>query len=185
MKNKLRKKIPFFHITLRRPFTRWWFVDIFTYFLPFRFRYSFTTTGGGRHTLCVEYPGFCKDIYNVWHRARYGYAPRDTWNLDSYLNGVLAGSLEYLALTKRGSPAGYPNVNPADSLECEDGGTNHEEWTADLNRWAHAFSEDPNDVSIYDRHDGYEKQRAEEDRRRNNIHKALKEIEPWWEALWD
>ena len=55
----------------------------------------------------------------------------------------------------------------------------------DLRRWATAFAEDPDDVDIYDRENGYARHNAEETRRRTNLHTALKELEPWWEALWD
>jgi hypothetical protein len=38
------------------------------------------------------------DIRTLYRRARHGWAPRDVWSLDHYLNRVLAGSLEHLVL---------------------------------------------------------------------------------------
>ena len=122
-------------------------------------------------------PGWYQDIWTYWHRARYGWAPSDTWGLDHYLNKVLAGSLEHLALNINGSPAGYGS-------EDENGETNHEKWEQDLLRWAKAFSEDPEAVAIYDTPD-YTKHSAEVERRRTDLHNALKEMEPYWDALWD
>jgi hypothetical protein len=53
-------------------------------------------------------------------RARRGYSDRDVWNLDCYLDGVLAGGLRKLA-----NSTGYPSY-------YESG----EKWTADLIRAA-------------------------------------------------
>lgn len=128
----------------------------------------------------VDIPGWVKDIRTYWHRARYGWAPRDTWSLDYYLCGVLAGSLERLADHAPGTPAFYPNQNPVTGDEE----TDHNLWRADLKRWAKAFSESPHDVDIYDA-PTYEKQLAEEERRRDAIHTALRQMEPWFDALWD
>lgn len=130
-------------------------------------------------TLHWRRPGWLSDILTYWHRARYGWAPKDTWSLDYYLNGVLAGALLHLAETANGCPAGYGREG-ADKYEDSD----FEKWDADLRRWALAFSEDPNDVEIYDKPE-YVLHRAEEERRRENIRRALQEIEPWWEALWN
>jgi hypothetical protein len=128
-------------------------------------------------TLTWRRPGWVVDIHTYWHRARYGWAPRDTWGLDGYLNGVLAGSLSHLAENTHGTPAGYPSLT-------EWGETDHQMWSDDLKRWSKAFSEDPEDVDIYDKPD-YTLHNAEEKRRRDAIHQTLKEIEPWWDALWD
>jgi hypothetical protein len=122
-------------------------------------------------------PGWCRDIYTYWHRARYGWAPRDTWNLDNHLNHVLAGTLDYLADHAHGCPQEYFDESATDN-ECH-------KWSADLRRWARAFREDPDEVNIYDRDNNYAQHQAEETRRRQNIHTALKEIEPVWESLWD
>lgn len=131
-------------------------------------------------------PGWMRDVHSFWHRGVYGWAPRDTWSLDAHLNAVLAGSLVYLADHSNGAPAGYPSGATrvtGDTLDIDDA-THFEQWDADLRRWALVFSEDPQDVAIFDRNDDYKAHRAEEDRRRANLHQALKEIEPWWEALW-
>jgi len=120
-----------------------------------------------------------------WHRARYGWAPRDTWSLDLYLNSVLGGALDHLATHSGGAPTGY-GVDAPEGYDV-DGNldtTNFAQWEADLRRWAAAFREAAEDVTIYDA-PTYERQQAEERRRRENLHTALREIEPWWDALWD
>ena len=120
-----------------------------------------------------------RDVRVYWYRARHGFAPRDTGALDAYLCHVLAGALAYLADHHHGSPPGYPN--PAPNV---DDATDHDRWTADLRRWARAFAEYPDDVDIYDA-PNYERQRAEENRRRAAINDALRELTPWFWALWD
>ena len=54
----------------------------------------------------------------AWHRARYGWSPRDTWSLDDYLCRVAAESLTHL----RDNAHGHP------------GGTTPEKWAAQLTR---------------------------------------------------
>ena len=146
-------------------------------------------------------PGWCYDAYTFWHRGRFGWAPRDTWSLDTHLNHVLAGTLEHLAYHSHGVPAGYGFPGGAAeeaameaSVQVQAGVQHMPEdltvdarflqWQAKLLEWAKAFSEDPQDVDIYDQPD-YTTHHAEEERRRNALHKALKEMEPWWEMLWD
>lgn len=47
--------------------------------------------------------GWFYDLSEMWHRARYGWAPRDAANLSDYLNGVFGGALEAMADGGRGS----------------------------------------------------------------------------------
>lgn len=148
----------------------WWF-DLLEYMTPLQLHTSYS----GATRITIHWPGFLRDIYEFWHRGRYGWASRDTWSLDMYLNQVLAGTLAHLADHTNGSPNGYPTGGDD---------TDHEQWQTDLKRWAKAFSEDPHNVAIYDR-PKYVKQWAEEERRRAAIAQALKEMIPWWEALWD
>ncbi len=168
----LRKSIPFFSFGNYRLLTRFWWCDLLWYTTGVSISHHYAYVGVRWRT-----PGWYSDLHTYWHRARYGWAPRDTWSLDGHLNDVLAGTLEYLADHKHGCPQGYFDVTKPDD-ECH-------KWNTDLRRWAHAFSENPNDVTINDRSQNYAQQRAEEERRRQNIHVALKEIEPVWESLWD
>lgn len=152
-----RKPIPLFYITGGfRPFIWPWWKQILKW---------------------VFFAGWWRDLRTYWYRARYGWAPRDTWSFDTYLCDVLGYGLEYLAEHKHGTPIGYPDPNGGET-------TDHEQWVADLKRWASAFRENPHDVDIYDA-PYYEKHNAEEKRRSENIHQALKEMEPWFESLWD
>ena len=170
----LRKPIPFCSFGSYRPLTRFWWGDLLWYATGVSISHLYAF-GDGRTRW--RKAGWYSDLHTYWHRARYGWAPRDTWSLDGHLNDVLAGTLEYLADHTHGCPQSYVvAAKPYD--ECR-------EWNTDLRRWAHAFSEDPNDVAINDRSQNYTQQRAEEERRRQNIHVALKEIEPVWESLWD
>ena len=152
-----------------RWFSSYWWKDVLWYVTGLHLPGALPVTWGS--------PGWCRDIYTFYHRGRYGWAPRDTWSLDAYLNRVLAGSLTHLAEHTHGCPQEYFDASATDN-ECH-------RWNAELRRWALAFGEDPQDVDIYDHDNNYAAHKAEEDRRRANLHQALKEIEPMWEALWD
>jgi hypothetical protein len=163
----------------RRFTTSWWF-DVLSHFTPLRVHTATFRDNKWwrfRSYSRIGWPGFCHDIYTYWHRARYGWAPRDVWNLNDHLNRVIAGSLTHLANNTHGVPGAYARPD-------EDTDSAYERWVADLNRWALAFYEASEPVAIYDK-PNYVKHRAEEDRRRNNLQAALAEMAPWWEALWD
>lgn len=163
--------IRFSSYTPYRWFSRYWCREVLWYVVGLRM------SAHSGESMQWAMPGWCRDLYTFYHRGRYGWAPRDTWSLDIYLNRVLAGSLTHLAEHTHGCPQEYFDASATDN-ECH-------RWNAELRRWALAFREDPQDVDIYDRDNNYAAQKAEEDRRRANLHQALKEIEPMWEALWD
>lgn len=171
-RDNLKKPIPFFNVTGYRPFTSYWWEAVWTWLTGFYYSFELKKAYWG-------WPGWALDIYDIWHRARYGWAPGDVGELDAYLNDVLAGSLFYMAEHTIGVPANLVNDDNENNVDVA-----AEKWTEMLKGWAKAFSENPQDVAIFDRPD-YVKQKAEEERRREAIHKALKEIEPLWEALWD
>ncbi len=147
---------------------------------------------GGYRTFCdawwkdlwrtITY-GWWHDVKTYWHRARYGWAPRDTWSLDHYLARVMGGSINYLAKHVNGAPYGYNNLNP-DGWDVD---TDFEKWEADLKRWSEAFSNYANDnyYELYKDEPNYDKRKADEKARSEALHQALKEMEPWFEGLWD
>ena len=183
MSAKYKKPIQFSSFGGYRKFCAAWWVDLSDYAIGLDYsrhtRWDDETPLYRRFSL--RRPGWYRDLYTYWHRARYGWAPRDTWSLDRYLNGVLAGSLERLANDAHGAPHGYPSRK----VSGVDTPTDFEQWQNDLHKWAKAFSEDPRDVDIYDSSNNYKEHTKEEKRRYKNLHKALKDIEPWWENLWD
>jgi hypothetical protein len=146
---------------------------------------------GSWHHPKLSCPGWCRDLRNIYLRARYGWAPVDVWDLHSYVNGVLAGSLTHLANHTHGTPTSYLGewyANPDHSLVSDDMETHeaaHTRWTTDLHRWAQAFAESPDDVNIYDAANDYRTQNAEETRRRTNIEAALRDLSDHWFELWD
>lgn len=174
----MKHAIPFAHVTGYRPWILVWCKD------------------------WIEWLAYdwVRDVHTYWHRARYGWAPRDTWSLDSYLDGVLAGALAHLADHKYGTPNGYPYLIPhvkdgevlrpsVDADDPNDVVTDHDQWKADLHRWAAAFDanyragatdELPN---VFGKN--YQAWNEEEERRRKARNDALQEMLPWWDALWD
>lgn len=171
----LRKPIAFCSFRESRPCTFYWWDSLLFYFTGITF-YNF------RDRFAIRRPGLFVDIYTYWHRARYGWAPRDTWALHCYLNSTFAGTLEYLADHSFGCPASYVDETNPDN-------NGFHKWRVDLRRWAHTFSEDPeeksNAVHINNSSKNHVKQLKEEKRRHANIHAALKELEPVWQDLWD
>jgi hypothetical protein len=139
------------------------------------------------------------DARTLYLRARYGWAPRDVWSLDHYLNRVLAGALERLANTTHGTPVGYPyqvpHIRDGESMrpyrdhdDPNDVITDHAVWQADLRRWAIVFREAADDSDIFQDGSPFatsESQLVEMQRRSDAVRQALAEITPWWEALWD
>lgn len=125
-------------------------------------------------------PGWCRDIYTFYHRGRYGWAPRDVWNLDHYLNRVLGSTLAHLADTTHGTPNGYP-LGAA---------TDHEKWEADLRKWSAAFLDlhawdDGGDVEEYEKGTDIRVQIKMEQDKYRKVEKTLKQMAPWWGGLWD
>lgn len=169
----MKRPIPFCSCgSIYRRFSTGWWLGLLSYLMPFKITPRWRREGPWWKSVRLGWPDWMDDIFAYWHRARYGWAPRDVWNLDAHLNTVLAGSLEHLALHKHGSPCGYPG-----RAETFDAPTDHERWKDDLLRWAHAFDEAVRGVEIYDA--------PHYERIRKNLHTTLKELEPWWEALWD
>lgn len=134
--------------------------------------------------------GWLHDIKTYWHRARHGWAPKDTWNLDGYLSHVLAGSLRHLAANVHGTPFCYPNISPNQTDEHT---VEHDErWVTDLNRWADVFEDSQADLfELYPVDDDdkspdrYLLINKEERRRSDAVTAAIIEMAPWWHALWD
>jgi hypothetical protein len=172
-----RKTIPFSNYGGYRRFCLAWWNELSRHLIGLSAGNPHASSGES-HYIRWGLPGWMYDIYTFYHRGRYGWAPRDTWSLDHYLNGVLAGALWHLAEHTNGTPAGYPSMHSGTDE------TDHQQWERDLKRWATAFSEDPADVEIFDT-PKYEKHHAEETRRRDALNAALREMTPWWEALWD
>ena len=165
---RTRKPIPYCSFGGFRPFSSYWWKDVRRYIVR----------------------GWWYDLHAYWHRARYGWAPRDVWSLDNYLNDVLGATLEHLANTTNGTPAGYPFINPKMKKNGEPK-TNHKMWEHDLKRWGRAFDDlnwwDENDHHFPRDNDPnwYAKYRAVDEFFSNRAQKALKQMAPWWRGLWD
>jgi len=129
--------------------------------------------------------GWIYDVQAYWHRARYGWAPKDTWSLDHYLDSVIGASLMHLAEKSHSVPCGYPKQNVAWS-ETFDVDAAHARWRSDLRRWGQAFLDAAAIDDLYDVYgsDYYMRDIATQERikRRGD---ALIEMIPWWDSLWD
>ena|SRR3990167_209470 len=116
----------------------------------------------------VLYGWWC-DVLTYWQRARYGWAKRDAWDTDHYIAKVLGEMLINHSQRVNSAPCDY---------SCE-------QWEADLYRWGLALQQYAT-TNYYELHErDFEAWSADEKARRVALHKALKELEPWWESLWD
>ncbi len=130
--------------------------------------------------------GLFRSFKTFYLRARYGWAPRDTWSLDAYLSGVLAGSLYHLADNKHGAPACYPKNRDGIECACKDMSecqTDFAQWEADLKRWAKVFHDYQDEGSLHKM--GAPEMFLAEQERMKAVQQALKEMAPYWGALWD
>src|SRR5690242_439924 len=127
MAKRLKKPIEFCSFGGYRPFCESWWSDLLRWTIGVSWMASYNRHDGQRwfRTLSWRRPGWYVDLYTYWHRARYGWAPRDVWSLDHHLNRVLAGALEHLANTNHGAPVGYGSVDG-------EGETDFTKWDTDL-----------------------------------------------------
>ena len=188
------KPIPFCSFGGYRLFCRGWWNELVSYTLGIDFS-GWLVYRELPNTPRVTWglPGWARDLYAFYHRGRYGWAPRDTWSLDHYLNRVMGCTLKHLAEHTHGTPSGYPHKkNPP--MDQYGPVTDHEQWQKDLRRWSVAFLDlhawdDHEEMDAYDTYrgnpDGYKIIRKMEENRRQRVERALKELAPWWGGLWD
>lgn len=150
--------------------------------------YSWFSPSWWREMFWYVRRGFWRDIYWFYHRGRYGWSPRDVWNLDGYYDKVMGETLLHMANNIHSAPSGYP-YQPSE-WKYIDGDkynpvTDFDRWQADLRRWSEAFLNNARD-DYYERHgNNYEAWMADEDARLKARDAALAEMLPWWANLWD
>ena len=191
----MMKPIPFCSFGGYRLFGRSWWNELFSYTLGIDFSgWLVYRELPNMPRVTWGLPGWMRDLYTFYHRGRYGWAPRDTWNLDHYLNRVMGCTLKHLAEHTHGTPSGYPHKkNPP--MEQYGPVTDHEQWQKDLRRWSvafldlHAWEDDHAEMDAYDTYRGNPDEnkiiRKMEENRRQRVERALKELAPWWGGLWD
>jgi len=143
----------------------------------------------------LSYPfyDFWRDCRTFYLRGRYGWAPRDTWNLESHLARTFAGTLNHLADHTHGVPGDYPGGTGLNNgNEDPNYDTAFANWQTDLRRWAGAFDnyydwhQNGRDMSYNVRDKSSMKELIRKEKAiTNDITKTFKEIGPWFRALWD
>lgn len=126
------------------------------------------------------YPVWGYDLYTFWHRGRYGWAPRDVWNVDVHLDRVLSQMLSHLADTTHSYPGeGY------DSIESWQ--TQLREWSADLIAPTEFSASEESTCMIMEARSAehFAAYRVIEDRLRGRHDAALQGVIEHWHALWD
>ena len=177
MSKTMRTPIPFFHIIYHRRWHHLWWKDIAEWIAW----------------------GWWWDVRTYWQRARYGWSPSDVWSLDTHLAKVMGETLDYLLTHGYGVPGTYPYADARvkdnvtgeireyiDSDDPNDIICDHDQWAFDLARWSAAFREYVAD-DLYAKFPGEEEFRErfkEEERRNKAVCDVLKELAPWFGALW-
>lgn len=170
--------------------------------VSFRDPINFCSLGGYRwfssywwkDLLSYPFYDFWRDCKTFYLRGRYGWAPRDTWNLESHLARTLAGTLNHLADHTHGVPATYPTGKTLPQDVATEGVYDSAFilWQKDLRRWAKTF-DDYYDWHMNGRELAYNVREKKgmnallrkEKEITNNITKTFREIGPWFRALWD
>lgn len=164
------------------------------------------------HWLEAYGPRACVRRMRARHeRARRGWARSDVWSLDSYLSGVLAGTLRELADHLHGYPDAMGTVDePEPDLTTPqssqvmvlEGSAAHERWRAVLIEMAEGFEAwlhrndtpglaelpPPTPASAsYDRQlsDWAKRCRAREDEAQRKLEHSLTLLARWFPHLWD
>lgn len=101
----------------------YWWRDLLSYLTGIHVRTALMSQSLRTNRIVVQVPGWWSDLTTFYHRGRYGWAPRDVWNLNSHMEKVLAETLLHLA-TNTHSYA--PTHSP------ESWNTQLREWAADL-----------------------------------------------------
>ncbi len=84
-----------------------------------------------------------RPVYSFYHRGRYGWAPEDTWDFDSYLSGVISQGIGYFRKNSNSYPGNPPEAESP------------EKWDAILKRIQEGFEadlalEDPENQNRFD-----------------------------------
>jgi hypothetical protein len=112
-------------------------------------------------------------VWGYVQRARRGWSDEDAWNLDTYLAGVIAGSLCRLAATKHGIPCDFlPKPYRTDYSDAEFEAA-EAAWTAWLLACSAAYQEYADsrfecDKGIYEDHP-----------------ERMRRLLDHWSSLWD
>lgn len=158
-------------------YTRWsavWWNDLAAYVCGVSYDLD-------RARLDVEVPGWMRDVYTIYHRARYGWAPADVLDLDCYLNRVLGSTLAHLAETTQRAPYGYPYLDVFDALEEHADESDLTQWKNDLRKWSetfrhlHAWQTGSETVAPFD---------GDLFAHYYPLSQTLRELAPWWRGLW-
>lgn len=108
-----------------------------------------------------------RPIYWAYQRVHQGWSDRDVWNLNHYIQGILATSLIHLRDTMSGSPCDGTN-SPDD---C------HERWNKELTEAAALFQR----LYAGEYYEGAEPWKDEE----RDYQAAMAWLTKWGQALWD
>ena len=95
------------------------------------------------------------------HRAKYGWAPSDVWNVDTYISEVLSGMVDHLAVRGQSLPM---TVDPLtwDGILAE--------MSNGFHGWAKHFECDTTE---------------EEEQAYKNVQNSLRLLTEWFSELWD
>lgn len=173
--------IRFSSYTQYRRFTRYWFREVLWYLTGLRVSYIVYPSVYPSEPVRWLTPGWYRDIYTFYHRGRYGWAPRDVWDMSDHLNGVIGHMLRHLAENGVGVPSTYNEHIDERTFR---------EWEADLQTWSRAFLDlqawkEHGEQEAFENGANWSTILDMEKRKYAAVELALKEMASWWGALWD
>lgn len=156
------------------PFSSYWWRELLHYVTGLYVRTTLVTKTLRGERFVWGVPGWWKDITTFYHRGRYGWAPRDVWNMNTHFEKVLAESLMNLA---EQSHTYAPTHSP------EGWNTQLREWAADLIAFQQFQESDEYTAMLLA--NAYDAVNAKEAQLVGRRDAALQGIIESWNHLWD
>lgn len=176
----MTRPIPFSILGGYRRFSGYWWRELLWYVTGVRIIPIHVDAEKESWDVEYGYPVWGYDLYTFWHRGRYGWAPRDAWNVDTHLDRVMSQMLAHLAETTHSYPGdGYDSI--------ESWRTQLREWSQDLIA-PEEFSESEESTCMIMKarsEEDYDAYRVIEQRLRGRHDAALHAVIDHWHTLWD
>jgi len=169
-----KKPLPWCSFGSYAPFSSYWWGEVLSYVTGIYLRSALVAQSLRTQRVGWDTPGWWSDLNAIYHRARYGWAPRDQWNMHTHLEKVLSEMLFHFADTTHSYAPMYPSSD-AWSAQLR-------EWATDLNA-LEQFEQSDEYLRLIQTSD-YETITQTEARLRGRRNAALEGLIESWDHLW-
>lgn len=169
-----KKPLPWCSFVGYKLLSSYWWKEVLSYVIGIQVQSALVSWTLRSRRVMWNTPGWWRDITTIYHRARYGWAPRDHWDMYTHLEKVLSEMLLHFADTTHSYAERY---------------SSGEAWSAQLREWAidiiavKQFEESDEYLRLLDTDPQAFRQALERARGRRNA--ALQGIIESWDDLWD